>query len=100
MPYTKWLNLLKSAEKTSVIHDRVRKVHYKFPDGTEMAEEYSMDTGVIFRRAWKDKKDLRGEPNWNIELGEKIRNINESFLVRESNTEVNFKISKNKNKIV
>lgn len=47
-----------------------RKVHYKFPGGNEMAEEYSMDTNVLLRRAWKRNDFLCRENEWEIEVGD------------------------------
>jgi len=89
MSFVNWLNKIKNAEKSSVITGRNRKVHYKFTDGQEMAEEYSMDTGVLQRRAWKREKALGGEPDWEIELGDKVRSLNsqDKFIVQESVTE-------------
>ncbi|XP_013117464.1 protein DPCD [Stomoxys calcitrans] len=99
MSYEHWLNYLKSAEKNSMISGKSRKVFYKFPDGHQMAEEYSMDTGVVQKRAWRKCKQLMGEPEWEIELGEDprqlavggekgdIRNDDGSFTVKISNTE-------------
>ncbi|XP_040151013.1 protein DPCD [Anopheles arabiensis] len=72
MSYEDWLNLVKSADKSSVIQGNVRKVHYRFPDGREMAEEYSTDTGVVLRRAWKNKSTLLHKEDWVLELGESI----------------------------
>jgi len=37
-----------------------------------MAEEYSMETNVLVRRAWRDKHSLRGDDNWVIEVGDPI----------------------------
>ncbi|EDV96048.1 protein DPCD [Drosophila grimshawi] len=76
MSYQNWLNYLQSAEKNSMISGRLRKVLYKFPDGRQMAEEYNMDTGVVQRRAWRKCKQLMGEPQWEIELGEEPRQLN------------------------
>lgn len=75
MSYQNWLNYLQSAEKNSIISGKVRKVLYKFPDGRQMAEEYNMDTGVVQRRAWRKCKQLMGEPEWEIELGEEARQL-------------------------
>uniref|UniRef100_A0A0K8TQ81 Protein DPCD n=1 Tax=Tabanus bromius TaxID=304241 RepID=A0A0K8TQ81_TABBR len=87
MPYSAWLDLIKSAEKYSTIMKGVRKIHYTFPDKREMVEEYSMDTGVVVRRAWKKPKDLLGESKWELELGEDHKLSSESnFLVKESET--------------
>lgn len=94
MSFESWLNKIKNAEKSSVITGRSRKIHYKFADGQEMAEEYSMDTGVIQRRAWKREKTLGGEPDWDIELGDKVRSLNseDKFIVQEAVTEVSYSI--------
>lgn len=90
MSFVKWLNQIKNAEKSSIITGRNRKVHYKFSDGQEMAEEYNMDTGVLQRRAWKREKTLGGEPDWEIELGDKVRSLNgeDKLIVQEAVTEV------------
>ncbi|XP_067642617.1 protein DPCD [Eurosta solidaginis] len=77
MSYENWLNYLRSAEKHSMISGRCRKVFYKFPDGKQMAEEYSMETGIVQKRAWRKCKQLMGEPEWEIELGETPRQINQ-----------------------
>lgn len=57
-----------------------------------MVEEYSLDTGVLLRRAWKRNKELRGEAVWDIEVGDSIPDVavadDGAFLMRESNTEV------------
>lgn len=93
MSFAGWLTLLQTAEKTSVISGDFRKIHYKLSDGREMAEEYSMTTGVISRRAWRPKSDLTKGPSvdWTLELGDVVRPLNPSadtFLVKESLTEV------------
>ncbi|XP_075164027.1 protein DPCD [Haematobia irritans] len=99
MSYDNWLTYLKSAEKNSMISGTSRKVFYKFPDGHQMAEEYSMDTGVVQKRAWRKCKQLMGDPEWEVELGEDARQLNASnekdeirgddgsFTVKISNTE-------------
>ncbi|XP_055845758.1 protein DPCD [Episyrphus balteatus] len=93
MSYTNWLKDIRDAEKNSMISGRVRKVFYKFVDGRQMAEEYSLDTGVIQKRAWKKSKNLMGEADWELELGEvpnlklNTENPDEGFIVRQSETE-------------
>uniref|UniRef100_A0A1L8DDF3 Protein DPCD n=1 Tax=Nyssomyia neivai TaxID=330878 RepID=A0A1L8DDF3_9DIPT len=89
MSFTEWLNLIRAADKSSIITGGQRKVHYTFPDGREMVEDYSLDTGIIQRRAWRKKKDLRGEPDWELELGDCVKDlrVGGEFLMRESNTE-------------
>lgn len=100
MSFEPWLNYLRNAEKTSFITGKIRKVHYKFSDGAEMLEEYSMETGVLMRRAWKKKQDVlcmqRANDNlnktlfnWDIELGELAPvTQTDDFMVKESNTAV------------
>lgn len=97
MSYREWLELLSSAEKASIISGRCRKIHYKFPrGGQEMIEEYSLDTGVLLRRAWKRKKELRGDTGWEIELGDSIPDVargdDGGFIMKESNSEVKIEI--------
>lgn len=47
-----------------------RKVHFKFSDGREMVEEYSLDTNVTLRRAWKVTKKFGAQPKWETEIGD------------------------------
>lgn len=99
MSYEPWLNYLRTAEKVSIIAGKVRKVHYKMCDGAEMLEEYSMETGILIRRAWKKQTDvlcmkpadddLNIRFDWNIELGELASQpITGEFVVKESSATV------------
>lgn len=101
MSYSNWLNYLKSAEKSSIIQHGVRKLWYKFPDSHEMMEEYSIQTGMILKRAWKKKRDLLtcspndsllsdGRFEWDYELGDFTKPLNNDtdFFVAESSTTV------------
>lgn len=101
MSFREWLELLNSAEKASIMAGKCRKIHYKFPvsrGGQEMIEEYSLETGVLLRRAWKRKNELRGEPAWEIELGDSIPDVargdDGTFMMKESNTEVHEMIAR------
>ncbi|XP_069316046.1 protein DPCD isoform X3 [Eulemur rufifrons] len=47
MAVTGWLESLRAAEKTALLQDGKRKVHYLFPDGKEMAEEYDEKTSEL-----------------------------------------------------
>uniref|UniRef100_A0A6B2E9X1 Protein DPCD n=1 Tax=Phlebotomus kandelakii TaxID=1109342 RepID=A0A6B2E9X1_9DIPT len=89
MSFTEWVSLIRAAEKSSVLSGNQRKVHYTFPDGREMVEEYSLETGIVQRRAWRKKKDLRGEPDWEIELGDCVKDLRlgGEFFLKESKTE-------------
>ncbi|EAT37224.1 AAEL010760-PA [Aedes aegypti] len=91
MSYSEWLTKIRGADKSSAIQGTVRKVHYSFPDGTEMAEEYSTETGCVLRRAWKLRSDLLRKDDWEIELGEPIpkalKNDHDGFALQEAATE-------------
>lgn len=89
MSYQRWLNYIKSAEKSSIISGNVRKVHYVFSDGEEMCEDYSIDTGILIRRAWRKKRNiLCGDTfDWDLEIGENASSTTE-YLVKESNLTV------------
>lgn len=57
-------------------------------DGKEMVEEYNMDTNVLVRRAWKEKKDFTETAGWIVEVGDrepKLNNI-ETFGIQESSS--------------
>lgn len=100
MSFERWMNYIQNAEKSSIISGKIRKVHYKFEDGAEMMEEYTMETGIIMRRSWKKKQnmfDVQTDTSgfngslfdWDIELGNTISSNHDSnFLVKESNTTV------------
>ncbi|XP_046400790.1 protein DPCD [Ischnura elegans] len=91
-----WLNIVRKAEKSCIIENGMRKVHYKFPRGEEMVEEYNMETDVINRRLWKNVNKFGGEETWEAEIGEPektskgfdVTGIKESssnpFIVRRS----------------
>lgn len=36
--FNNWIKYIRDAEKTSIIKGNVRKIHYTFPDGNQMAE--------------------------------------------------------------
>lgn len=65
-----WLWILKGAEKSSFLNGDNRRVLCRLRDGRELLEEYSITTGCITRRAWKNHNPLRGPPEWQVELGE------------------------------
>ncbi|XP_053677213.1 protein DPCD [Anopheles nili] len=89
MAFTNWLGLIKNAKKSSVLHGNVRKIYYQFADGREMAEEYSTETGVVLRRAWKKKSAIIQKDDWITELGEPISmGLNENdCILKESSSE-------------
>lgn len=98
-PAETWRNALKLAEKTVILNNKVRKVHYKFRDGRQMVEEYNDDTECINKRMWKTAGGLSlvGEEetpaDWVIEIGDnptrKLSNVDNSGLnLRESSDQV------------
>ncbi|XP_017707280.1 protein DPCD isoform X4 [Rhinopithecus roxellana] len=50
MAVTGWMESLRTAQKTALLQDGRRKVHYLFPDGKEMAEEYDEKTSELLER--------------------------------------------------
>lgn len=64
------------------------KVHYKFEDGREMAEEYNTRTKQLVRRAWRNKSNIHKDPNlWETELGDELPSSTAnvfSSMIRES----------------
>ena len=42
-----WIAKLQKADKTCLVQDGKRKIHYTFPDKSEMAEEYSLAGGEL-----------------------------------------------------
>ncbi|XP_045294610.1 protein DPCD isoform X1 [Leopardus geoffroyi] len=70
MAVTGWLESLRTAEKTALLQDGRRKVHYLFPDGKEMAEEYDEKSGELLVRKWRVKSALGALGQWQIEVGE------------------------------
>lgn len=45
-------------------------MHYLFPDGKEMAEEYDEKSGELLVRKWRVKSTLGALGQWQIEVGE------------------------------
>uniref|UniRef100_A0A2K6TGY6 Protein DPCD n=1 Tax=Saimiri boliviensis boliviensis TaxID=39432 RepID=A0A2K6TGY6_SAIBB len=70
MAVTGWLESLRTAEKTALLQDGRRKVHYLFPDGKEMAEEYDERTSELLVRKWRVKSALGAMGQWQLEVGE------------------------------
>lgn len=70
MAVTGWLESLRAAEKTALLQDGRRKVHYLFPDGKEMAEEYDEKTSELLVRKWRVRSALGALGQWQIEVGE------------------------------
>ncbi|XP_029950100.1 protein DPCD [Salarias fasciatus] len=67
-----WMDVLKSAKKTALIHDGKRKIHYLFTDGKEMVEEYDLKTDELIVRKWRHKSTLGVQGQWQVEVGEPL----------------------------
>ncbi|KAG8435382.1 hypothetical protein GDO86_013366 [Hymenochirus boettgeri] len=70
MALQSWSESLKAAQKTCLLQDGRRKVHYLFPDGKEMAEEYDAKSHELLVRKWRQKSALGANGQWNFEVGE------------------------------
>ncbi|KAI4498742.1 hypothetical protein M0802_006209 [Mischocyttarus mexicanus] len=81
-----WLKCIQNAKKTAIIQNGNRKVHFLMEDGKEMVEEYNMETNVVVRRAWKEKKNLTENAEWVVEVGDpELKQSNlETFGIQES----------------
>ena len=88
---------LQSAEKMSMpfMSGKCRKVFYKFPDAVQMTDNYSNETKLVLRRAWRNCKPLMAEPEWALELGVEPPKRNyprfcggdaDQFVMKQSNT--------------
>ncbi|XP_041065810.1 protein DPCD isoform X1 [Carcharodon carcharias] len=65
-----WLERLRGAKKTAVVQDGKRKVHYLFPDGSEMVEEHEVSNDQLMVRKWRQKSQLGSRGPWQVEVGE------------------------------
>ncbi|XP_071090278.1 protein DPCD-like [Haliotis cracherodii] len=67
-----WLEKLKEAQKTCLVQDGRRKIHFTFKDGAEMTEEYDLQTSELVVRRWRRQGQLGGAGKWETEVGEEI----------------------------
>lgn len=67
-----FLEMLRTARKTCMVQDGRKKVHFTFPDETELVEEYDSRTGVLIVRKWRRKTTLGGAASWDFEVGEDV----------------------------
>lgn len=83
---TDWFTQLKSAKKSSIVDGNLKKIHYDLENGQELVEEYNLDTCVLTRRAWKRKKELKNDDQWDVEIGdpEPMFNKDENVLIKEN----------------
>lgn len=67
---TQWQQALETAQKTALLQDGRRKVHYTFSDGSEMSEEYDAKTCELILRRMRKKGALGDAKPWTVEVGE------------------------------
>ncbi|XP_060564139.1 protein DPCD-like [Ruditapes philippinarum] len=67
-----WVDLLKNSQKTCMIQEGRRKIHFTLTDGRELAEEYDLRTNELIVRKWKKKSTLGGAVKWEFEVGEQL----------------------------
>lgn len=63
-----------------------------------MVEEYSMDTNIVVRRAWKVAKKFGAQPRWEVEIGDQDPTLVEDMEntgIKECSTAVSILIKYN-----
>lgn len=91
MSFESWINYIQNAEKSSFCSGKIQNVHYKFTDGAEMIEEYSMETWILLRRSWKKKRNILDGTfvKWDIEVGDTFQSIDDlNFILKEADISV------------
>ena len=88
---------------SSVILSGKRRVNYLYPDGSEMVEEYDINTNECLLRKIKKRRDF-GEADWQYEIGQeekkfdpetdaiKLNSNNPIFLRKDSETRFEWRI--------
>ncbi|KAK7010808.1 protein DPCD [Biomphalaria glabrata] len=71
-----WIKKLSSSQKTCIVQDNKRKVHFTFSDGAELIEEYDVNTDELLLRKWRKKGTLGNVGKWEIEVGEQSSSLN------------------------
>ncbi|KAL8580196.1 hypothetical protein ACOMHN_049256 [Nucella lapillus] len=80
-----WMEKLKKAQKTCLIQDGRRKIHFDFQEGLELSEEYDLTTGELVVRRWRKKGSLGGQGSWETEVGDSAAMSNlETDGIKES----------------
>ncbi|KMQ89102.1 protein dpcd-like protein [Lasius niger] len=88
---SEWLRNIQNAKITVLIEDGKRKVHFLLENGTEMVEEYNIDTNVVMRRIWKKKNSFGTDIGWTVEIGDPEpteNNIEIDGIQESSNTPI------------
>ncbi|XP_013397786.1 protein DPCD [Lingula anatina] len=87
---SKWVETLREAEKTSIIQDGRRKIHFTLKDGTELAEEYDTRNNELVVRKWRKKSTLGSQGKWDFEVGEQLapRNLDAEGLMESTSNPI------------
>ncbi|KAH3705294.1 protein DPCD-like [Dreissena polymorpha] len=85
-----WIDILKNSQKTCLIQDGRRKLHFTLQDGRELAEEYDINTQELVVRKWRRSSVLGGQGRWEFEVGEQLapRSVNTEGLVESMSNPV------------
>ncbi len=86
-----WIEKLKKAEKTCLVQDGRKKIHYTFEDKTELAEEYNVQTGELVVRKWRRKSALGASLGWEYEIGlnaEPLNTNRTTAVTNENNLDI------------
>lgn len=67
---SQWQSTLETAQKTALLQDGRRKIHYTFDDGTEMVEEYDASSNELLLRKTKERGTFGNAKPWAVEVGE------------------------------
>lgn len=58
-----------------IVSNGRRKLHYLFPDQTELVEERDVTNNELLLRKWKRPARELGQSNWEFEVGEDRKNF-------------------------
>jgi protein DPCD len=77
------------ADTSALIADGRKKFHFKFENGTEMVEEYDLNSGRLLFRRNREKTALGGDGPWVFEVGTDPRMLSANdanSLLKEKNS--------------
>eukprot|EP01027_Heterolobosea_sp_BB2_P011885 GEZU01017253.1.p1 GENE.GEZU01017253.1~~GEZU01017253.1.p1 ORF type:complete len:215 (-),score=44.11 GEZU01017253.1:206-796(-) len=71
--------------KTAIVSEGRKKIHTTFDDGSEMVEEYDLETDELVVRKTRKPTKLGGEGEWFYEIGAPTNIRPAELLIAESN---------------
>ncbi|KAK3589438.1 hypothetical protein CHS0354_020773 [Potamilus streckersoni] len=85
-----WVENLRNAQKTCLVQNGRRKIHFTLSDGTELAEEYDLRNDELVVRKWRRKGTIGGIGKWEFEVGEElmVRNLESEGLIETSSNPI------------